>query len=261
MHTRHRTLRDARLRHGISRWEVVACGAVLFVLVMLILPAIQQSREAERRTYCRNNLKQFGTALQNYHESHQMFPLRTCCSPEPEFSWRVTLMVYLVAMPASHPWVIKSAAWDTSENIEKAGVELPLWQCLSASPSRDQLGRWYTAYNAVVGPNTFYPNSGVRRLGEITDEASSTIAVVESTGLQVVWIEPRDAHVNALAMKIEGGLRSGASSSAISSSPHVGGVHILMVDGSVRFLSQNISADVLSALLTVAGDEAVPRDF
>jgi len=66
--------RTQRSRIAFSLIELLVVIAIIAILIALLLPAVQQAREAARRTHCRNNLKQLGLALHNYESTYTVFP-------------------------------------------------------------------------------------------------------------------------------------------------------------------------------------------
>jgi prepilin-type N-terminal cleavage/methylation domain-containing protein/prepilin-type processing-associated H-X9-DG protein len=67
-------------RSGFTLIELLVVIAIIGILIGLLLPAVQAAREAARRSQCQNNLKQYGVALQAYHDAHQRFPIGVVCN-------------------------------------------------------------------------------------------------------------------------------------------------------------------------------------
>jgi hypothetical protein len=233
---------------GIVLGSIGSMGTVAFVLIALLLPAVQAAREAARRAQCTNNLKQIGLAMHNYHDVYGSFPPRAVKDPsgKPLLSWRVLLLPYLEEQNLYNQFRLDEP-WDSPTNRPLAEAMPNLFKC----PSNPTLPPGMTAYEVVAGPNTIFPDGeGGRsaiRFADITDGTSNTILVGEA-GRPVRWTEPDDIPIDTTEQNFG------------FSSLHRGGWNILMGDGAVRFLKNSIAPAVLKALLSRNGGEVISSD-
>lgn len=214
-------------------WVVilVLCGFGLLivpVLVALLLPAVQQAREAARRTQCSNNQRQIALALHNYHSANGAFPPAYTVDEAGNrlHSWRVLILPYM-GQQALYSTFDLEEPWDSSQNLAAAQSMPPVYACPSSPSSGSS-----TSYMAIVGPNTALKPGTDRgglgtKLSDITDGTSNTVLFVESTS-SVPWTEPDDIDVNKL--------------NSVGSN-HTGIYNAAMADGSVRSMTDATSND------------------
>jgi prepilin-type processing-associated H-X9-DG protein len=220
---------------------LAACGGIL---AALLLPAVQQAREAARRSQCKNNLKQIGLALHNYADAYGSFPPAYIAdaSGKPMHSWRVLILPYIDQAPLYNQYNF-SEPWDGPGNSRLLAQMPPVYACPSHPGAP---GGTNTAYAGVFGEKCVFRGSEPVAFKDITDGSSDTLMVVEADAAGIPWMKPDDVDIV---------IHPTLGDPAGFSSSHAGGVQGLMCDGSVRFFSLSISPQTLQALFTRnAGD-------
>ena len=129
-----------RLR-GFTLIELLVVIAIIAILIALLLPAVQQAREAARRTQCKNHLKQIGLALHNYHDAAQTFPLGTHPAGGNSHiygfgNWKWRILPYLDQAPLFNQ-PVDGINWnDATATANKTfwmSVRVPPYHCPSSS--------------------------------------------------------------------------------------------------------------------------------
>jgi prepilin-type N-terminal cleavage/methylation domain-containing protein len=192
---------------GFTLIELLVVIAIIAILIALLLPAVQQAREAARRTQCKNNLKQFGLALHNYHDTYGQFP-RMVQGPSVEGNdgagWR-SYSAHAMLLPYMEQANLYSVLSDAIQQNRRAccdganaadtnapwlldGKKLTAFLCPSDSPPSN-LQAWNN-YAVCQGSNKGWAIAGnaqngmfnrteIVNISGISDGTSNTIAVAE----------------------------------------------------------------------------------
>ena len=213
---------------------VVTAGLVILVAALL-LPALQQAREAARRTQSKNNLKQLGLALYNYHDVHQMFPQGGTFDSAggAHHSWTTFLDCYL-AQSAFITLVDFNVPWDDPVNVDlfRKGWFYSAWHNPSIMDVRSPDG--FTLSHYAANQWVMHRNSSIRAQDFSTGTSSVALAGdangnFDPLGYPYQW---RD---------LTAGL--GASQSGFGC-PTRSITMFVMADGSVRSLSNDTDSQI-----------------
>lgn len=211
------------------------------VVIALFIPVPRRSREAARRTQCKYNLKQIGLALHNYHDVYGAFPPAYTVDAHGKrlHSWRTLILPFVDQAPL-YEKIDLSKAWDDPVNAEVGKAQVPAYHCPSAPGSNTN-----TSYMVIVGADTCFPGAVSRTLSEVKDGTANTMAVVEvDSERSIPWMSPFDVDEQFI-LNVDPKTKAS----------HIGGLHALLADGSVRFISSNTDVKTRHSLMTIdAGD-------
>jgi hypothetical protein len=239
------TLTFFRIENSSTQQQLVTT-AVIGVLVALLLPAIQAAREAARRNQSMSHMRLITLAMLNYESAMRRFPPHANydANGQPLLSWRVHILPYIEEGQLYSEFHLDEP-WDSEHNKKL----IPRMPAVFANPNSNtppELGM--TNYLAVVGPECAINGTAEgKRISQITDGASRTIAIVEANDDQAVtWTKPADFEFRA------------ADPAAGLSGMRQGGFLAGFCDGHTELVRLPIPAETLAAFFTANGRELIP---
>jgi prepilin-type N-terminal cleavage/methylation domain-containing protein/prepilin-type processing-associated H-X9-DG protein len=268
---------------GFTLIELLVAIAIIGVLMALLMPAVQAARESARRMNCRNQLRQLGLALHNYHDSRLCFPpgsyiMGPSFPIQSGWGWGAMILPG-VEQNALYDQINFSRGTAVGGNLALIGMPIPLWRCPS-EVSGDQIHVVpldHPPFDLAAG--NFCGSAGVlsamsrTRMADIIDGASQTLLVGER--LVQPGLNGTQPHTSAWCGEVAFAdgyeyrsvpyirtdrrhpINESETSTLCFGSRHPGGANFVMADGSCHFLNDDMDAVLFEALGTANGREVV----
>jgi prepilin-type N-terminal cleavage/methylation domain-containing protein/prepilin-type processing-associated H-X9-DG protein len=280
-------------RRAFTLIELLVVMAIIAILIALLLPAVQQVREAARRVSCQNNLKQISLAVHNYHSAHMVLPPGWISAGDAEsdrhnyFAWSALLLPFIEHQVLYSQFDFNSDL-DADVNRKYLDVRLASFRCPSDESSpmyhsdAADLDLSVSNYPAIGGhrlcalnaEGAFGLNSRTR-FADFKDGTSNTVIVGERIAGQPfidripVWSGVYLTESHGLNLEVVLGWTAVPLNRAVLSehgfsSRHTGGANFVFADGRVRFISDSIDSKqslqdtyegVYQALSSISGGE------
>ncbi|MGC1274961.1 MAG: DUF1559 domain-containing protein [Planctomycetaceae bacterium] len=174
-------------RRGFTLIELLVVIAIIAVLIALLLPAVQQAREAARRTQCKNNMRQMGLAAHNYHDTFQLIAPGLVAFTSPpaygEFAGQGTGMFLLPYIEQNNLYDLydQMKGFDHDDNQAVVSTQVAAYKCPSA-PGGDR---------TIACDNAFASSFG----GMAPQNGDNTAAVTDYNGIR--WASDVNGFANA----------------------------------------------------------------
>ncbi|MEZ6123741.1 MAG: DUF1559 domain-containing protein [Planctomycetaceae bacterium] len=251
----------ARKPSGFTWIELVVVAAIIATLWALLYPSISTPPGVYRRTQCRNNLKQLALAFHNYHDQYGCFPPAVVVDSQGQamHSWRILLLPFLEHQELYDRYQFDQP-WDSPDNLALQDFMPGVYRCPSfypdkaADPLLEQQLRRLTNYVVISDPDGIFHHNRIATLRSISDGTSLTLLTTEVHQHAVHWMAPEDVTFQQLLTD----LRLSEDEDCCN---HVKGLQMGLADGSVHYVSHDLAAETLKALITINGGEQTLPEF